>query len=117
MKIRAIPAATALEEKRVNRLLRSGVLVLSYNIPTMKMAATPTFLPVDIRKFRKARIGSSNVIISPTVLRTFKLTSVSPMAMQVPLGGGLGKNCSQKKDIGVHWKMHTRAVATDQAVT
>ena len=82
----------------------------------MKMAATATFLSVVIRKPHKARPGSSNVAMSPTVLRTFKPTWAATSSMQTP-GGGLGKSCVQKKEIGVHAKMQTRTVATDQAVT
>lgn len=82
----------------------------------MKMAATATFLPVVIRNFHMARPGSSNVAMSPTVLRTFKPTVAATTSMQTP-GGGMGKNRDQNKKTGVHWKIQTRTVATDQAVT
>lgn len=68
----------------------------------MKMPATATFLPVDICKCHNAKVGSNNVAMSPTVLRAFKLTVVWTMSMQMPSGGGMGRTCFQKKDIGVH---------------
>ena len=46
----------------------------SYNIPIRKMAATATFLPVDICNFHRAKPGRISVAISPMVLRIFMLT-------------------------------------------